>query len=68
MAWLQDAHYEWHHANMDRPWDCPLDCGWGEAANLDADMQAEEEAHHIICGSCRDLHETVEEVRACYAL
>lgn len=29
MTWLQDAHQEWHHANLDRPWDCPLDCGMG---------------------------------------
>jgi hypothetical protein len=27
----------------------------------------DEERHHIICGNCRDLHETVAEVRECYA-
>lgn len=30
MTWLADGHTEWHHANMDRPWACPLDCGAGE--------------------------------------
>ncbi|HWV45307.1 MAG TPA: hypothetical protein VN039_04640 [Nitrospira sp.] len=30
MSWISDAHQEWHHANLDRPWDCPLDCGAGE--------------------------------------
>lgn len=35
MSWLADAHTEWHHANMDRPWDCPLDCGMAEAMYAD---------------------------------
>ena len=69
MAWLADAHSEWH-AVHGRNVVCPLDCGIGEAEALEADWEAEqepEEHHHIICGNCRDLHETVDEVKACYA-
>ena len=69
MAYLADAHREWHYVNG---WDtvCPLDCGVEEAryADWDAEQEEAEEAHHIVCGSCKDLHETVEEVRACHAL
>jgi hypothetical protein len=31
MSHISEAHTEWHHANLDRPWDCPLDCGIAEA-------------------------------------
>ena len=67
MGWLADSHQEWHHANPKRPWDCPLDCGIAEARYANWDAEQEEERHHIVCGACRDLHETVAEVRACYA-
>lgn len=30
MSYISDAHNDWHAANPDRPWDCPLDCGMGE--------------------------------------
>ena len=66
MGWLAEAHQEWHIVNG-RNVVCPLDCGVGEAEALEADWEAEEDQHVIICGNCRDLHETADQVRQCYA-
>lgn len=64
---MSEVHNQWHSAFPDTPWDCPLDCGIGDDLRAEYDWKAQEEAHHIICGACKDLHETVAEVRACYA-
>lgn len=40
MAYLADAHTDWHHANPHRPWDCPLDCGAGIPTGEDYELPA----------------------------
>ena len=70
MAWLSDAHNEWHTVNGKYA-SCPLDCGINEgvADFFEADFQAlEAGAHSIRCGSCKDRHASVAAVKFCYEI
>lgn len=57
MAWLADAHREWHYVNGANEV-CPLDCGVGET-------YGDEEEASIRCGHCKGYHFTVQGVRNC---
>lgn len=35
---MSEQHSQWHLANPERPYDCPLDCGAGEADDFDLDQ------------------------------
>lgn len=56
MAWLADAHREWHYVNGADAC-CPLDCGAGETYD--------HEEPTIKCGHCKAYHFTTQEVRIC---
>ena len=61
MAWLAEAHADWHVVNG-RYAVCPLDCGVAEALYAEADN---EDSHRIRCAQCKGVHETVAEVKVC---